>query len=186
MNNIHIDLSETIQFGDLLGSLMGSLIDAQSQAARATADFILDVGTIEKDLSGVIANELNSVSFKYKKYNANGDLDDFSLQVPILSLVEIPSISVKNAKFSFYYDVRTDQNQKVSETITGQDRRGLFKRPVLLSGKVNRETNTTANITKNGGVKIDVEIERSAMTPGLERILDMLELAAKDIGPDLD
>jgi len=184
MNKIHIDLSETIQFGDLLGSLMGSLIEAQSQSARATADFILDVGTKEKDLSGVTENELNTISFKYKKYDEEGVLNDFSLQVPILSLVEIPAINVKNAKFSFYYDVRTDQNQKVSETHTGKEKPGWFKRPVSLSGKVNRETNTTSNITKNGGVKIDIEIERSAITPGMERILDMLELAAKEIAPD--
>ena len=198
MEKVLIDISDAIQFGDLLGSLMGSLVDAQTQAARATADYIMDIGTKEKDLSGEIENELNTVSFKYKKYDQSGVLNDFTLNVPLLSLVEIPAISVKTAKFSFYYEAKVNNEEKVTEILSGKEssaiglvgkvlREGtMFKNPVKLTGKVNRETNTTSNITKNAGIKIDIEIEKTGITVGMEKILDMLELAAKEIAPPIE
>lgn len=193
MDKIIIDASDAIQFGDLIGGLMGAVIDAQSQAARATADFILDVGTKEKTWSGNVEQELNTLSFKYKKYNQEGELKDFTLSIPVLGLVEIPAISVKSAKFSFYYDVKIAHDEKSKETKNFDDIAGIGKESKIsektkmferskntIAGKVNKETNTISNIIKNAGLKVDIEIEKSPISVGIDRILDMLELAAKE------
>lgn len=192
MDEIIIDASVPTQFGDLLGGLMGAVIEAQTQAARATAEFITDVGTTNKSLGSDIDRELNTLSFNYSKLDENGQEASYTLKIPLLSLVEIPAISIKTAKFSFYYDVKATIDSTSKETTSPISKKvdfteskddaklNLFNRPTKLYGRVNKQTNTTSNIEKNAGIRVDVEFEKSSMTVGLERVIDMLELASKE------
>jgi hypothetical protein len=187
-----IDPSVPRSFGEILGGLMGAVIDAQSQAARATIDFIEDVGTIEGSVNSDVIHELRNISFNYMKNDENGVSAKYTLEIPLLSLVEIPAISIKTANFSFYYDVTTTEDTEVEEKVTdvsstssgngvqlkaAQKWLGI-KRPIKVVGRVNKETNTTSHIEKNAGIKVDVEFEKSSLPVGLDRILDMLELSA--------
>mgnify|MGYP004003558717 FL=1 len=118
-----------LSLGETIGSLMTSIIDAQAQAARATVEFIEDVGTVEgsSDLDSV--HELRSVSFKYKKFDENFENKEFVVDIPLLSMVDIPLVSIKNAKFSFNYQITqtTKENQSASPAKSASSASGSKK-----------------------------------------------------------
>lgn len=184
-----IDKSVPRSFSEILGGLMGAVIDAQAQAARATIDFIEEVGTVEGSIDGSVSHELRNISFNYTKKDENDQLNEFKLELPLLSIVEIPAINIKTAKFSFYYDVvdtvntETEESSNNSNSSEGTNiKKGIFsrKKPVKVVGRVSKETNTSSNIEKNSGIKVDIEFQQASLTVGLERILDMLELSATE------
>lgn len=182
-----IDKSVPRSFSEILGGLMGAVIDAQAQAARATIDFIQEVGTVKGSLEDNKVHELRNISFNYTKKDENDKLSEFKLELPLLSIVEIPAINIKTAKFSFYYDVVDTVNVETEQTTnTGTSNasanKGFFsrKKPTRVVGKVSRETNSTSNIEKNAGIKVDIEFQQASLTVGMERILDMLELSTTE------
>ncbi|MDA8136249.1 MAG: DUF2589 domain-containing protein [Desulfobacteraceae bacterium] len=189
-----IDASVPRSFAEILGGLMGAVIDAQAQAARATIDFIEDVGTMEGSVDSDVIHELRNISFNYIKKDEQGLPSKFTLELPLLSLVEIPAINIKTATFSFYYDVTNTEDTQTEEEVTDKaptgDGNGIelraarkwsgTKKPVKIVGRVSKDTNTTSHIEKNAGIKVDIEFEKSSLPVGLDRILDMLELSANE------
>lgn len=194
-----IDISIPRSFGEILGGLMGAVIDAQAQAARATIDFIEDVGTLEGSIDSGVTHELRNISFNYTKKNEFDQISKFTLELPLLSLVEIPAINIKTAKFSFNYDVVDTKETETEEKSNGTNAPNntssatispkwlSVKKPITMIGKVQREISkvqrdisTKSSTETNAGIKVDIEFEKSSITLGLERVLDMLELAAKE------
>ena len=190
-----IDASVPRSFAEVLGGLMGAVIDAQAQAARATIDFIEDVGTVEGSVDSDLIHELRNISFNYMKKNEQGETAKFTLELPLLSLVEIPAINIKTATFSFYYDVTSTEDIQTEEEATNTTsfagsgngvelkpvrKWPVMKKPVKIVGRVSKETNTKEHIQKNAGIKVDVEFEKSSLPVGLDRIIDMLELSATE------
>jgi len=189
-----INASVPRSFAEILGGLMGAVIDAQAQSARATIDFIEDIGTLEGSVDSEKIHELRNLSFNYTKKDENGTPAKYTLELPLLSLVEIPAINIKTANFSFYYDVTNTEESETDEKATnippirgGTDGEmkvsGKWlgvKRPVKIVGRVNKETNSTSQIEKNAGIKVDIEFEKSSLPIGLDRIIDMLELSATE------
>ncbi len=183
-----IDKSVPRSFGEILGGLMGAVIDAQAQAARATIDFIQEVGTVKGSIEDNKVHELRNISFNYTKKDENDKLNEFKLELPLLSIVEIPAINIKTAKFSFYYDVvdtlnvETETNTNTGTSNESNTKLGFFsrKKPTRVVGRVSKETNSTSNIEKNAGIKVDIEFQQASLTVGMERVLDMLELSATE------
>lgn len=193
-----IDSSVPVTFSNLLGGLMGSVIDAQAQAARSTIDFIEEIGTIEGSVDSDIIHELRNVSFNYTKYNEQGENAKYTLELPILSMVEIPAINIKTAKFSFYYDVTNTEDVETQEKVSNASssnsssssklkamrKWSKVPKPIKVVGKVNKETNTKSHIERNAGIKVDVEFEKSSLPVGIDKIIDMLELSATETQVD--
>ncbi len=182
-----IDLSIPLAFGDILGSLINSIIDGQAQAARATVEFIREVGTIEGDTELDGAHKLRNIQFNYRKLDENSEPKEFTLEVPLLAMVEIPLINVKSAKLSFQYDILTTKEIKEDTTVSSSGSSGAapakkwflpFKKPAVIKGRVKKSPNTKT--TEEGGLTVEVELEKAALPVGLDRIIDMLELAATD------
>jgi len=184
-----VDSSVPRTFGEILGGLMGAVIDAQTQAARATVDFIEDVGTKDGSIDSDTAHELRNIKFNYTKKNEFDEEAVFTLEIPILSLVEIPAINIKTAKFSFNYDVtNTDQTSTEEESSSPSPdpntstKKKWFqvRKPIKVIGRVKRESKTTSTANTNAGINVEVEFEKSSHSIGMERVIDMLELSATD------
>lgn len=190
-----------LSLGETIGSLMTSVIDAQAQAARATVEFIEDVGTEagSGDLGAV--HDLRTLSFKYKKLDENFESKDYVLEVPLLSMVDIPMVAVKSAKFSFNYQITktTPQNDKslVHEDLSHEGKtnpamdnkkntlpmarspriEGRFK-PAKIDNSTPSQVSTSAQET--GGLDVTIEFEKAPMPVGIDRILEALELASTE------
>lgn len=152
---------EPLGLGDILGSLMSSVIGAQAQAARATVSFIEDVG-FEKTSTG---DKLRTVAVRYEKLDEDNRPATFQVEVPLLSMVNVPSLAVKSASFSMSYDVLT--------TAAGDD----TKKGALITGLIRRKNQVVAASTRQStSINIDVVIEQQEVPPGIARLFDLAEL----------
>ena len=190
IESIPLSLSETI------GSLMTSLVDAQAQAARATVEFIEDIGTVEGASELNTLHELRTVAFKYKKFDENFENKEFQVEVPLLGMVDIPLIAVKNATFHFNYKITqttkeestptntpvsvSNRSRSANNLIVGRSIKALpIAKPAKIVGKFEKKT-TTSQANETGGLDVTIELEKAAMPVGLERILEMLENASME------
>jgi hypothetical protein len=170
-----IDAFAPRDFAEVLGSLLTAVLDAQARAARSTVDFIEEVG-VEVDADD--QRKLRSVSFGYRKLNEAQEEADFELQVPLLSLVQIPMVSIKTAKIEFSYDVHHVEENAPSPAPTPPSTPS--KKPTRLLGTIQRKPAASAasqSAEETSGLKVTIELERGGAPLGIERLLDILELA---------
>lgn len=162
---------EALELAELLGSLLGSVVSAQAQAAQATVAFVEDVG-FEAQAGG--PSQLRTVTLRFRKKDETGEPADFEVEVPLLAMVNVPALAVKQAKLAFSYDVVTAQRgdgdgagplgpKLQLATLTGFVRR----RPA--PGSEPPERRTTA-------IDLDVTLEQQAIPVGVERLFDLAEL----------
>ena len=91
---------------ELIGAPLMALVDAESQAAKATANFIKEMGfTVnhaeEEDTDPENFGDLRMVTFRYQKRGADGKPLSFKVEVPLLSLLPIPALQIKDAEMEF-------------------------------------------------------------------------------------
>lgn len=186
--------SDPLSLSETLGAMLAAVIDAQAQAARATVDFIEAIGPVGNATDSTDARELRHVTFTYKKLDENFETKKFVLEIPLLSMVDIPLLTVKSAKFSFKYQItRSTKNPAVKSNPTSGTSSFAAGNlvgsaaslsmyaviPVSLIGKVTKQTVSTQTEEK-GGLDVVVEVEKAPLPVGIDKILEMLELAGSD------
>lgn len=101
----------SVPLGDLLGSPLVGIVQGQAQAAQATTEFIEKIGfNGTYSAEGELGN-LRMISFLYNKTNAQGEQETQRVEVPLLSLVNVPYIEVKDADLEYAIKVAAIQNQ---------------------------------------------------------------------------
>lgn len=99
----------------LIGAPLLALIQAESQAAQATAEFIEHVGferVVDEEGKNANKNEnknslgkLKMATFANQMTGPNGELKEMRVQVPLLSLIPIPALQIKDAELEFYVKI---------------------------------------------------------------------------------
>lgn len=177
---------EALELGELLGSLMGSVVDAQARSARTTVEFIDTVGFEKSDGE----TRMRTVRMRYRKRDENGEPQDFEIEVPLLALVNVPSLAVSEAKLAFSYDVvtahtgSTSDDQEGDGPSSGSVLKQRFKalRPAKLRGFVRRTPTKTTNNSSNHAersttsIDLDVTLAQQEVPIGVERLFDLAEL----------
>ena len=172
-----IDRFTPRDFSEVLGTLMTSVLDAQAQASRATVDFVNEVGMLPSEAEDA-PGQLRTVAINYRKLDENQEEANFSLQVPLLGMVDIPMISVKSATFEFEYEVNTTEETD-GESDTGASKR-LAARRIKLKGRVKKSSKSQVNSEKQSHLKVKIEIEKAQLPVGLDRLLEIVENATSD------
>ena len=99
---------------ELIGAPLMALVDAESQAAKATAHFIKSMGFEPEDQPPTTAEQearpenfgnLKMVTFRYQRRDAQGQPQMFKVEVPLLSLIPIPALQIKDAELEFFAKV---------------------------------------------------------------------------------
>lgn len=169
---------EALELGQVLGSLLGSVVQAQAESARATVDFVEDVG-FEETTDG---DRLRTVKLRYSKKDENGVPAEFEAEVPLLTLVNIPSLAVKQAKLSFSYDLvtaveETKPSAGVLPMITKLEAArltGFVRSPATSTSTAPGTTRRTTSID------LEVTLEQQEMPLGVERLFDLAELGISE------
>jgi Protein of unknown function (DUF2589) len=163
---------EALELADVLGSLLASVIAAQAEAARATVAFVEDVG-FETTSTG---DRLRTVSLRYRKKDETGAPAEFEVEVPLLALVNVPALAVKQAKLAFAYDVVTAGREEPSQPPTGPLKGRLPA--AKLTGFVRRMSTAgdTAQQRQTTSIDLDVTLEQQVLPVGVERLFDLAEL----------
>lgn len=187
-----------IPFAHLIGSPMKAAIEAQALAAQSTVEFIQKVGFKQPTATGPApdllfsapdddadAGEVRNITLSYDKKDENGDLDSFSLTVPLLAIVPIPYLRIDEMTIDFKAKL-TDSISRNTNTAFAIDTSvgggySSFWSPVKLDFRVNASfkssTSTQASSTRDYSMDIHVRAVQDAMPGGLSRIIDLLESA---------
>lgn len=197
-----IDGRTPLSLAETLGAVLAAVVDAQRQAARASIEFIEDVGLVEAGEDEAAGRALRTVAIRYSKLDENFERRTFELEVPLLSLVNVPMVSVKEARVTFDWEVvesgaaperaapSAPRPVRPSPRVATAARLEALPKAASLRGRVVRPAPTaTASSTAGAeakeqrtrsGMEVTVTLDRSEPPAGLDRLLDTLELAAAD------
>ena len=187
----------SLKLGELLGSTLVAVIEADALAAKATLEYIETVGFSGATEAGeestgatTPAGRLRMAQFQYSKRDETNQVADFVAEVPILSLVPIPALQVQNATFSFA--IKIDDITKTSDEsppgaadpvlrptpkllpFIRPTATQLVARPAAASGKRTEEVKSTHHI------EVQVTMAQADVTVGMERIFNLLDQAIQD------
>lgn len=177
-----IDAFAPRDFAEVLGSVLTGVLDAQARAARSTVDFINEVGV---EVGADNQRRLRSITFSYRKLNEAQEESEFELNVPLLAMVQIPMVSIKTARIEFSYDVH-----HVEGTTPAAGSSTPTTKPARLVGKILRKpvaATSAQSAEETSGLKVTIELERGEAPIGVDRLLEILELAvsSKPVEPDV-
>jgi hypothetical protein len=94
----------------LLGAPLYALIEAETYAANATADFIERVGfehTGPADHKPAQADlgKLRTLTFQQERRTSDGQGASYKVEVPLLSVLPVPALQIKEAELEFYVKI---------------------------------------------------------------------------------
>lgn len=162
---------QAMELSQVLGALLASVVDAQAQSARATVEFVESIG-FESTNNG---ERLRTVKLRYTKKDETDTPADFEVEVPLLALVNVPSLAVKQATLNFSYDVVTASTAAPVEGKPKPILPGL--KSAILKGIVRRPTATGQDAERRStSIDLVVTLEQQDMPIGVERLFDLAEL----------
>lgn len=162
---------EPAQLGEILGSLLASIVGAQAQAASATVDFVTDVGLEPQ------GDALRMAKMRYRKLDENNQEAEFEVQIPLLALLSVPSLAIKTATLDFSYDVLTTTAPEPDPQPVPGTGRPLPAKVATLKGLVRKPA---ANERTATAIDVSVTLEQQTLPVGLERMLDLAELSMSE------
>lgn len=157
-----------LPISDLVAGPLLAAADAQGKLANMTAEFIQRVGMS----NGVV----NTVQFKYHNKDSRGSNVENQLDVPLLSIVNVPNLAVKRAEVDFTMEVKQQCVDKDSKDMSGNLSASVGWGPfsMKMSGSVATKSEHTRSTDKSAKYDIKVEARDDGMPEGLARVLDML------------
>lgn len=180
-----------LPMGDLIGGPLSAACDAQVRLANATADFIKYIGfmppTDPKDPSGVGATR--TAMFKFSRpipdpIDGSKTIDqDVTLDVPLLAIVKVPSLSITRVDITFDMEVKSSFASKESEDTKGSFSAdasvgwGPFSLKVHMEGSVATHKENTRTSDNSAKYHVEVHAEDTGMPEGLARVLDIINTA---------
>lgn len=169
------DLS-TLEFGQLLGSLLSAIVTGQNDATAASLAQLEQIGLVHDNGD----ERFRTVTFRYTKLDENQNPAEFTLEIPLLAMVAIPTLVVRNAKVSFSYDV-TDSVVTEPDTRAATPRLlgDLVAKPVRLRGVVHPQRGTQRT-QETAGIDVEVVVESAPLPLGLERLVELTELTVSN------
>lgn len=191
------DQFKGLPMADLIGGPLTATCDAQVNLALATANFIQQVGFNAPDSTGKIGS-VRTVQFKYNRQSQNtvpvasgtaGDptkppalppMETVELDVPLLAIVKIPSLSITTVDITFDMEVKNTVKSASSEDKQGSFSAdasvgwGPFSLKVHVQGSVATHQENTRETDQSAKYHVAVHAEDKGMPEGLSRVLDMM------------
>lgn len=190
----------SISLGSIIGGALSAIVEAQSQAAHTTVNFISEVGFEGKPEE----RKPVYVDFQYEKtiqpdkeekkegQEEGGQTENLkqitNLKVPLLTMVPIPYIRVDDATIDFNVKINSVQETKTSSDLTyggsteaHANYNGFrFKTGIKLSASISnqKKSSTSDNVKRDYSLNVHVHAKQDDMPAGVERLLDLLSDAS--------
>ena len=162
---------------DLIGAPLIAAANAQGKLANLTKNFIEEVGT---DQNGKVKTVDFTYGKTFKKAPNSDDVEevDKTLSVPLLSIVNVPSLSVKKVDIDFEMEVKqqTQQKSSLATDTTVNVKYSSFWSPVSASitGSVSTSKETTRKTDNSAKYSVHVEARDDGPPEGLAKVLNIL------------
>jgi hypothetical protein len=187
----------TLHLYELLAAPLAALVKAESLAARTTLDFIDSVGILaepgqggeEREAPAQERGRLRMTQFRYEKLDENNQPAEFITSVPLLSLVPIPTLQIKEAKVSLAARIVALTVEPTTAASGGsagpaaggrlaswlQPRRvSMITKPAASSGPKDNQVRGTHHFD------IEMSLGQADVTVGLERIFNLLDQSIRE------
>ena len=169
------DQFKGLPMSDLISQPLIAAAQAQGQLSNITQQFIKDVG-LEEDSSGGLSARSVDFGFNSPVTNAAGDttLVSNKLSVPLLSIVNVPNLSVKRATVDFTMEVKS-----ASKDTTAKYKSWWSPVKCSMTASVTTTKKSESVRSTDNSAKYDVHVEaRDDGAPeGLMKVLDILNAA---------
>jgi hypothetical protein len=161
---------EKIPLEFIIATPLLTTIEAHKVAAKTTLDFI-----------EALKDNNHTFKVKAKQVDASGKetLVDRKVEVPLLSMVKVPSLNFDSLSVSFNYSIQ--QVHKSSKTSGGSlqgsiETKGLLSKFVgaSFSGSLEKKTNEELSSGRSGNLEIKIHVSESPLPAGLSKILDAM------------
>tara|TARA_R110001583_G_scaffold76379_7_gene209138 strand:+ start:257 stop:841 length:585 start_codon:yes stop_codon:yes gene_type:complete len=175
------------QFGglpmdQLIGGPLKAACSAQILLAKASADFIKDVGLDTAATGGAMSARTVDFSFNKPVQGADGttSMEKVDLQVPLLAIVNTPSLSVKEVDVNFTMEVKSSTSSKTTSdtkaelTAHAKYNAGLFSCDVTIHGSVANHSENSRKSDNSAKYDVKVVARDDGPPEGLMKVLDML------------
>ena len=165
----------------LMGAPMQALVDAEAKAAYATAMFIKEVGFSNKNVeSEEDFGDLRMVTFRHEKMDADGKKRTFKVEVPLLSLVPIPALQIKDADLDFF--VKIVENPKVKKTPEIEEHQKRLRLSGLSESQPRDLKGTIGRAQPDGArksalemqIKVRIRMEQADVPAGLGKLFNLM------------
>ena len=173
---------------EIVAGPLTAIVQADAQAAKTTLEYIETVGFIptvngdKKESLGKVG-KLRMAEFSYRKADENGELADFNASVPVLALVPIPTIQVKQATISFSVkitDVETVNASTSMSTGSKSKQKFLMAQRTELRATMGSKPAQDEKTERQYAMDIDITVERSDVPVGLMKVFNMMDQAITD------
>ncbi|CBA16244.1 DUF2589 domain-containing protein [Xanthomonas albilineans] len=188
-----------LPMGDLIGGPLDAACEAQVKLARATADFIRVIGFLPPPAGSTdqqAQGDTRTASFRFKRpvddpTNPGGIAEEeVELEVPLLAIVNVPSLSIQTVDITFDMEVKSSFSEKSSTDASASlsaDMEfgwGLFKAKVNIQGSVATHKENTRSSDNSAKYHVSVHAEDKGMPEGLARVMDILQssVAPRKVG----
>ena len=175
--NIGAELA-SLPLGSMISGPLNASIDAQAQAAASTVNFIKQVGL---DDDGNVRN----VQFKYNSGGEQAQLD-----APLLSIVPIPFIRIKDVSIDFMFNINTvaadTSSQKTNVGVKASASGGFFGAKFGIEASFSHEktSESRSQVDRSAELKMHVNAAQDDMPEGLRIVLTAITGAlAKSVEP---
>ena len=181
----------SIPYGTLIGAPMTAALAAQS-----SVDFIRSIG-FENEDDTTSFGAVRQVEFTFTRKDTDSDTDSTAtLKVPLLTIVPIPYLRIDDMTIDFTSKITEEMIRKTQRDNSTAAQASLsvsykhFLSPVKVNFKGSVSTKHSSSASTSNRYKtehtinINVRAVQDDLPAGMSRVLDILETAIADDGPD--
>ncbi len=181
-----------LPMGELIGGPLTAACDSQLKLAKATADFIDQIGFyddngVSKTRTADFSFERNVVTGKDALGNDIHEAETVKLNVPMLAIVNIPSLMINSVDITFDMEVKSSESHEDSTDKKGSFKAGgrvgwgPFAIGASISGSVATFSKNTRKSDNSAKYHVEVMASDSGTPEGLSRVLDII---AASVAPE--
>lgn len=177
-----------LDMGALIGAPLTAACDAQTKLAMSTVDFVQKVGFYNDN--GVSKTRVADFSFERTVMNGKDELgnpvfdkEEVKMSVPLLAIVNVPSLMIQNVDITFDMEVSSSESSESgTDAEAGMSASasigwGPFSASASISGKVSTYSNNTRKSDNSAKYHVEVHASQGGTPEGLSRVLDIIAAA---------
>ena len=160
-----------IPYGEVIGSPLSAMIDAQVKASNSMAQFVLDVGFTE-DENGV--KRAVSVDFQHTVKHSNGQEMTETITLPLITIIPIPNMQITDGKITL--DVEISSSAEFKDHIDaggeGEGKIGWGPFSVSLKAKASYSKDNTRKTDTRAKQHVELNVGQCPPPEGLELLIE--------------
>ena len=182
-------INTPIDFGEMIGAPLHAIIEGETIAAQASANFIKTVGFVSDGAADSFGS-LRMIMFQFERQSetATGKTETATMRVPLLSLIPIPLLQVKNASIEFGLNITEFVSSQMQTNGGTSGNRNPFldatkARVKVLPQPIPTKSTTTQDTTTKVDLQLKMNIVQADIPSGLAKLFSVFEAAMGEVKP---